>query len=289
MVLAMHLLAASFIITEAFAPPESDHRQNNANVHILRSSKTDEDAAAAVIVGKTNPRRYGLALQLDEGTRKSHSVAENTAFVTGFFKGISKPESYRNLLTSLYYIYKAMEEDAFDTTKDDRVKKLDDQALRRLEALQRDMAYFHGDDTWQSHIPPPSPATKTYVAHIQKLVDKPENSYLLIAHQYTRYLGDLFGGQMMGGMAQRTMNLPAGKGVAFYTFDDITCTKDYITSWYQRLNDLNLTEKQKQHIVDEANLVFELNIGILEELEGSPLTSLWNFAISSLKEKLGMR
>ena len=32
-----------------------------------------------------NPRLSGLALALDEGTRKSHSIAENTAFVTGFF------------------------------------------------------------------------------------------------------------------------------------------------------------------------------------------------------------
>lgn len=34
-------------------------------------------------VSQESARSTGLALQLDDGTRKSHSVAENTAFVTG--------------------------------------------------------------------------------------------------------------------------------------------------------------------------------------------------------------
>ena len=37
----------------------------------------------------SSAREAGLALLLDDGTRKSHSVAENTAFVNGFFKGAS--------------------------------------------------------------------------------------------------------------------------------------------------------------------------------------------------------
>ena len=47
----------------------------------------------------TNPRKEGLALMLDDGTRKSHSMAENTAFVSGFFKGIATKESFSNLGT----------------------------------------------------------------------------------------------------------------------------------------------------------------------------------------------
>ena len=47
----------------------------------------------------TNPRKEGLALMLDDGTRKSHSMAENTAFVSGFFKGIATKESFANLGT----------------------------------------------------------------------------------------------------------------------------------------------------------------------------------------------
>lgn len=228
-----------------------------------------------------NPRKSGLALMLDDGTRKSHSVAQNTQFVTGFFKGLADRDSYKALLTSLFFVYESMEE-AMDKTDDDGVQALDYPALRRLEPLKEDMAFFYGRN-WQGRIRP-SPETQSYIARVQEVAEtKP---YLMIAHQYTRYLGDLFGGQMMGGMASRSLGLENGDGTAFYTFGGIQSTNDFITEWYQRLNELELSEGQKQEIVDEANLVFDLNVGLLQELEGSPLKAMLTLAIKSLKENL---
>lgn len=231
-----------------------------------------------------NPRLSGLALMLDDGTRKSHSMAQNTQFVSGFFKGLANRDSYRSLITSLYFVYESMEE-AMDTTSEDRVQALDYSSLRRLPPLKKDMEFFYGSG-WESEILP-SPATKAYVARVQEVAkSKP---YLMVAHQYTRYLGDLFGGQMMGGMASRSLSLENGDGTAFYTFDDIPSAKNFITEWYQRLNALELTEEQKTEIVDEANLVFDLNIGLLQELEGSPIKAMLTLAINSLKKKLRFR
>lgn len=92
----------------------------------------------------------------------------------------------------------------------------------------------------------------------------------------------------MGSMATRSLDLKGGNGVAFYHFDAISNTKDYITEWYSRLYNLDLTEKQKQEIVDEANVVFALNIGIFEELEGSSLQAWRTMTVNTLKLKLGM-
>jgi hypothetical protein len=151
-----------------------------------------------------NPRLAGLALQLDEGTRKSHSVAQNSAFVTGFFKGLSTRNSYRALITSLYFVYQAMEQ-AFDdnaNASDDEtsyvVQALDDPALRRLAALEQDLEYFYGSE-WKKNenkqammnVMQPSPATQAYVARVQEVAQT--QPYLLVAHKYTHYLGDLFG------------------------------------------------------------------------------------------------
>merc|ERR1712238_333079 len=229
-------------------------------------------------------------------------MAENTAFVQGFFKGLSSRDSYKQLLTSLYYIYQAMEEDVLDTcaaaasaANDDptsislQINKLDDIPLRRLAGLEQDMAYFYGSD-WKTQIAKPTPATKAYVARIHEIATKGvinDQLYLFIAHQYTRYLGDLFGGQMMGGMASRSMDLPSdGSGVAFYTFNDIPSTKSFISDWYTRLNEiaLDLSEEQIQDIVDEANLVFALNIELFQELEGSPWTAVWSLLKSGVHD-----
>merc|ERR1719253_1833065 len=102
---------------------------------------------------------------------------------------------------------------------------------------------------------------RKYVRRIEAVAA--ENPKLLIAHQYSRYLGDLFGGQMMGGMATKSLDLREGVGVSFYQFDGIDNTGDFITSWYSKLNALDLTDEEKRAIVDEANHVFALNIEIL--------------------------
>ena len=133
----------------------------------------------------------------------------------------------------------------------------------------------------------PTAATAKYVARVQEVArDAPE---LLVAHMYTRYLGDLFGGQMMGGMARRSLSLDAGRGTAFYAFDEIPSTKEFIEDWYGKLNRLELTDAQRQAIIDEGNLVFALNIEVFEELEGNPVRALWTLASASLKVAIGLK
>jgi len=220
---------------------------------------------------------------LDDGTRKSHSMAENTQFVTGFFKGLGDRASFSQLVTSLYFVYKAMEE-AFDASTDPDVRSLDFPELRRLQAIEEDLAFFYGPD-WRSQIEP-SAGTRKYCDRVAQVAA--ESPRLLIAHQYTRYLGDLFGGQMMGGMAVNSLGLEDGLGTSFYRFREIADTKVFITEWYAELNKLELTSAEKEAIVDEANLVFRLNIDIFEELEGSPIAAAWQLFSSFVRSSLGL-
>ena len=230
-----------------------------------------------------NPRLVegGLSLLLDEGTRKSHSMAENSAFVTGFFKGVSNRETFAELVKSLYFIYETMES-AMESSTEARVVALDYPTLRRTKSLEEDMDYFYGPN-WRQTVSP-SAATKEYCAHIKKVAA--ETPFLLVAHQYTRYLGDLFGGQMMGGMAKKSLALDKNKGIAFYTFTSIPNTRAFITEWYETLNALDFSEAQKQELVDEANLVFRLNIGIFGELEGNPLSTAIKLLFGAISEKV---
>mmetsp|Transcript_14473 Transcript_14473/g.43216 ORF Transcript_14473/g.43216 Transcript_14473/m.43216 type:complete len:298 (-) Transcript_14473:25-918(-) len=242
-------------------------------------------ASAAATTEKADPRTLGLALELDDGTRKVHSVAENTAFVTGFFRGLGDVGSFSQLTASFYFVYRAMEE-ALDRTDNDVLKKLDFPELRRLPGLERDMAFYFGDD-WRDTVEP-SPATRAYVAQVEKAAE----SELLIGHLYSRYLGDLFGGQMMSGMAKKTLGSdvggPAG-GLSFYAFDAIDDTKGFISRWYEALNDLPLSADARSAIVDEANVVFRMNIALFDELEGNPYRSAFMLALRTLKERLFSR
>lgn len=234
-------------------------------------------------VKEESARSAGLALALDDGTRKSHSMAENTQFVSGFFKGISTRTAFSQLVASLFFIYSAMES-CFDATEDSNVKALDYPELRRAKALKEDMQYYFGDAADDVKM---SPATQKYVDRVNAVArDQP---YLLVAHQYTRYLGDLFGGQMMSGMARNSLQLDEGFGTRFYEFEDISSVKAFIENWYAEVNKLELSEQQKQEIIDEANLVFALNIEVFNELESSKratVSAVWRLFKSAFKSNI---
>lgn len=154
-------------------------------------------------------RTRGLALMLDSGTRKSHTLAAPTAFVTGrgggffFFRGVASPQEQAELAASFFYIYNAIEE-AIDTCADVRVKNMDFARLRRAKALQKDMAFFYGTNgTWEGSllmwhdIAPPTTATNAYLLRLERAMEL-DKQHLLIAHMYSGYLGTLFGGQVAG-------------------------------------------------------------------------------------------
>ena len=57
------------------------------------------------------------------------------------------------------------------------------------------------------------------------------------------------------------------QGISFYDFPHIKDTKEFIETWYTEANQLT-SDQERAALVDEANRVFSLNIGVFDELEG---------------------
>ena len=139
-VLATSKLALAFA-NGATAGAHAGRRPRPAMLAETQVTERPATAVKAAEVDEENPRKHGLALMLDEGTRKSHSMAENTQFVTGFFKGLGNRDSFAQLVTSLYFIYQAMEE-SFQSSADAGVRHLDFQQLRRVAAIEEDPSWY---------------------------------------------------------------------------------------------------------------------------------------------------
>ena len=148
-----------------------------------------------------------LAAQLREGTKKSHTMAENTGFVSCFLKGVVDKASYRKLVADLYFVYTAMEEEIAKLGDHPVVGPVGMQELNRREALEQDLVYYFGAG-WKDQIQP-SPSAAAYVERIHAVAQ--ESPELLVGHHYTRYLGDLSGGQILKNIAQKAMNMDALK------------------------------------------------------------------------------
>ncbi len=206
-----------------------------------------------------------LATKLREGTKKSHSMAENTGFVACFLKGTVEKNSYRKLVSNLYFVYSAMEEEMARHQHDPIVSQIYFPELNRKEALEQDLAYYYGAN-WRQEVAP-SDAAKSYIGRIRQVSNtSPE---LLVAHSYTRYLGDLSGGQILKKIAVTGMNLTDGQGTHFYEFPTITDEKAFKNTYRQAMNDLPVDDATGDRIVDEANDAFGMNMKMFKELEGS--------------------
>jgi heme oxygenase (biliverdin-producing, ferredoxin) len=206
-----------------------------------------------------------LATKLREGTKKSHSMAENTGFVACFLKGTVEKNSYRTLVSSLYFVYSAMEEEMERHQHHPIVSQIYFPELNRKEELEKDLAYYYGPN-WRQEVTP-SDAAKSYIGRIRQVSNtSPE---LLVAHSYTRYLGDLSGGQILKKIAVTGMNLTDGQGTHFYEFPTISDEKAFKNTYRQAMNDLPVDDATADRIVDEANDAFGMNMKMFKELEGS--------------------
>lgn len=214
--------------------------------------------------GVTVLRPTDLSEMLAAGTKEVHQTAENTEFVKDFLRGRIRKELFKLGHVALYFTYSALEEE-IERNKDHPqfAPLFFPHELHRRDALARDLQFFYGSD-WQTQISV-SPATQRYVQRIHQIGrDEPA---LLVAHAYTRYMGDLSGGQVLRKVAQRALKLPAsGEGLNFYMFDNVSNAKAFKQLYRSRMNELELQQDTKRKIVDEAVLAFQFNIEIFGEI-----------------------
>ena len=222
-----------------------------------------------------------LATKLREGTKKAHTMAENVGFVKCFLKGVVEKNSYRKLVANFYFIYSAMEEEMERHRQHPIVSKIYYSELNRKATLEQDLHYYYGAN-WREQVAPSS-AAQAYIQRIREISDTaPE---LLVAHSYTRYLGDLSGGQILKNIAQRAMNLSEGEGIAFYEFAEITDEKAFKGQYRQSLDEMPIDEATADRIVDEANAAFGMNMKLFQELEGNLVKAIGQMLFNSVTRR----
>ena len=209
---------------------------------------------------------HDLASCLREGTQKSHTLAENTAFMKCFLKGIVERDPFRRLMANLYFVYSALEEEMRRHTQHSVMGPMYFPLLERVPQLEKDLAFYYGDN-WRDQITA-SPEGQRYVERIRELSN--QNPALLIAHAYVRYMGDLSGGQSLKAITRSALGLSDGVGTAFYEFVDIPTVearRAFKGKYRNVLNSLPIEDSLAHQIVDEANLAFQLNHNVMHELE----------------------
>lgn len=222
-----------------------------------------------------------LATMLREGTKKAHTMAENVGFIKCFLKGVVEKNSYRKLVANFYFVYSAMEEELDKLACHPVISKIYFPELNRKQSLEQDLFFYYGSN-WRKEISLSS-AGKAYVDRIREIAaTKPE---LLVAHSYTRYLGDLSGGQLLKKIVRQTMNLLNNEGTAFYEFRDILDEKAFKNKYRAAMNGLPVDLATAEAIVEEANATFGMNMKMFQELEGNLIKAIGSIVFNSLTRR----
>ncbi|WP_327291392.1 biliverdin-producing heme oxygenase [Streptomyces sp. NBC_01198] len=198
-----------------------------------------------------------------DASRQQHTEAENSAFMADLLGGRLGVAAYARYTEQLWFVYRALEEGAARLAGDPVAGPFVRPELLRVAELERDLGHLLGDG-WQRRAAPLA-ATADYAARITETAAGWPAGY--VAHHYTRYLGDLSGGQVIRGIAEKTWDLPhKGDGVRFYVFEGIPNPAAFKRDYRQLLDVLPLDDLERQRVVDECRTAFALNSALFTAL-----------------------
>lgn len=198
---------------------------------------------------------------IQQSTKKLHDMAENTGFIKRLVDGNATVESYGEYIYNLYFVYKAIEENLEKHKNDIVLKEFITPEVFRAESLLKDSKFLLGYELDSVEI---CDSTRVFVDRLEEISQI--NPKLLIAHAYTRYLADLFGGRTIFKIIKDNYDIH-NDGLNYYMFDEIPDLKAFVMDYHKKLDLIDLNDDEKVKFLNEISLSYVFNISISNELE----------------------
>lgn len=225
--------------------------------------------------GGSNPHgAHGAPEELDgpkpfsqvirEASWGDHSDSEGAKFMEDIMRGVATKQDYIDLSVQHYFMYVALEEAAEQLSSNPAHEALHPADLARISSLEADLEFLIGAD-WRESISA-VPATEAYVARIHEVGAE---GWIpgIIAHHYTRYLGDLSGGQIISRRVSKQHEF-TGEGVSFYNFEGLGDLNEFKNSYRSGLDALgeSLDEAEQLRMVEEVRKAYAFNTAVFVDL-----------------------
>ncbi|HET7882386.1 MAG TPA: biliverdin-producing heme oxygenase [Acetobacteraceae bacterium] len=205
----------------------------------------------------------GLTSRLRAGTLAQHAVAEQSGVVAAMVSGTVSSAGYALYLRNLFPAYAMLEQLISATPALAAIARLVRPALCRMPAISLDLDILVGSH-WRRSMPL-LPVARRYATRVEQAGKGDGN--LLVAHAYTRYLGDLSGGQILGRLLVQRFG--SDFPLRFTEFPTIKAIAPFATALRSAINDWGsrLSDELADLVVREASAAFELNIELSVEVD----------------------
>ncbi|WP_329339847.1 biliverdin-producing heme oxygenase [Streptomyces sp. NBC_00663] len=196
-------------------------------------------------------------------SHEQHVEAETSSFMSDLLGGRLGVDAYARYTEQLWFVYEALEAGADRLASDPVTGPFIQPELYRLGALERDLEHLRGPG-WRTGVSA-LPATRAYANRVRECAERWPAGY--VAHHYTRYLGDLSGGQIIRDKAEKTWGFARkGDGVRFYVFEGIANPAAFKRGYRELLDGIRADDLEKQRIVTECKRAFALNTAVFRAL-----------------------
>lgn len=199
---------------------------------------------------------------LRERTWANHGDSEGADFMKDLMTGKGTRDDYIALVAQHFFIYEAIEAAAERFAGDPVAAPFITPQLTRLPAIEDDLEYLLGS-TWRDEIAP-LPTTARYTERIREVTQQGWAGGF-IAHHYTRYLGDLSGGQVIRTLMQRQFGFETN-GVGFYLFDQIAKPKEFKETYRDQLDAVQWDDAERDRVIDEVVTAYRFNTELFVDL-----------------------
>ncbi len=197
-------------------------------------------------------------------TKTLHLEAERSGIIRELLRGSADRNGYILLLRNLLPAYQAMEQGLARHRKTPGIGALANYRLDRAPAIESDLHALCGR-SWQQEIPL-LPAGDRYAGRITEAAQG--DGAPLIAHAYTRYLGDLSGGLILQRLLARSLELQPAE-LSFYDFPRYPDLAALKTEYRAALDRAGNLVGEPEAIVEEGALAFRLNIDLSRAVQAA--------------------
>ena len=222
------------------------------------------EQANTIRSGRDAPARGGFVFGLRQRTASLHAQAEQSGFIGDMLRGKTTRYGFALLLRTLLPAYQALEAGLEQHRNSALLAPLARREVYRAAAIRADLALLVGA-AWPKVLPLLS-SGQSYADRVAAAATGDGTG--LLAHAYTRFLGDLSGGRIISARIATDLGR-VSSALRFYKFPEIADVAAFKSTYLAALDAAGSLVGDPQSVIEEAMAAFLCNIAVSEDVQAN--------------------